>query len=141
MDEKGIPPDPARRVELARRIVDDAESIGLRREDIVIDCLNLPAAANADAPMTAISAIEAVRRELGVNMTLGLSNVSFGLPDRDRINGMMLAVTIYLGVNCPVVDVAKVRPYILAADALLGKDQYMRRFIKDFRARQKHAAG
>jgi hypothetical protein len=52
---------------------------------------------------------------------------------------MMLAITIYLGVNCPVVDVAKVRPYILAADALLGKDQYMRRFIKDFRSRQKAA--
>lgn len=135
MDEKGIPSDPARRVELAHKIVQRAEAIGMRREDVVIDCLNLPAAANTDAPTTVISAIEMVRRELGVNMTLGLSNVSFGLPDRDRLNGMMLAITIHLGVNCPVVDVAKVRPYILAADALLGKDPYMRRFIKDFRSR------
>ncbi len=139
MDEKGIPSDPARRVELAHKIIERAESIGIRREDVVMDCLNLPAAANPDATLTLISALETVKKELGVNMTLGLSNVSFGLPDRDRLNGMMLAITIYLGVNCPVVDVAKVRPYILAADALLGRDQYMRRFIKDFRSRQKAA--
>jgi 5-methyltetrahydrofolate--homocysteine methyltransferase len=139
MDEKGIPSDPARRVELAHKIIQRAEAIGMKREDVVIDCLNLPAAANPEATVTLISALESVRKELGVNMTLGLSNVSFGLPDRDRLNGMMLAITIYLGVNCPVVDVAKVQPYILAADALLGKDQYMRRFIKDFRSRQKSA--
>lgn len=137
MDEKGIPSDPARRVELAHKIIERAESIGIRREDVVMDCLNLPAAANPESTSTLIAALETVKKELGVNMTLGLSNVSFGLPDRDRLNGMMLAITIYLGVNCPVVDVAKVRPYILAADALLGRDQYMRRFIKDFRARQK----
>lgn len=139
MDEKGIPSDPARRVELARKIIERAESIGMKREDVVIDCLNLPAAANPDSTTTLLTALETVKKEMGVNMTLGLSNVSFGLPDRDRLNGMMLAITIYLGVNCPVVDVAKVRPYILAADALLGRDQYMRRFIKDFRARQKQA--
>ena len=139
MDEKGIPSDPARRVELAHKIIERAESIGIRREDVVMDCLNLPAAANPESTSTLIAALETVKKELGVNMTLGLSNVSFGLPDRDRLNGMMLAITIYLGVNCPVVDVAKVRPYILAADALLGRDQYMRRFIKDFRARQKAA--
>ena len=137
MDEKGIPSDPARRVELAHKIIERAESIGIRREDVVMDCLNLPAAANPESTSTLIAALETVKKELGVNMTLGLSNVSFGLPDRDRLNGMMLAITIYLGVNCPVVNVAKVRPYILAADALLGRDQYMRRFIKDFRARQK----
>lgn len=137
MDEKGIPSDPARRVELAHKIIERAESIGIRREDVVMDCLNLPAAANPESTSTLIAALETVKKELGVNMTLGLSNVSFGLPDRDRLNGMMLAITIYLGVNCPVVDIAKVRPYILAADALLGRDQYMRRFIKDFRARQK----
>ena len=135
MDEQGIPWEPARRVELARKILDRAESIGMRREDVVIDCLNLPAAANVDATTTLIAALETVKSQLGVNMTLGISNVSFGLPDRDRLNGMMLAITIHLGVNCPVVDVAKVRPYILAADALLGRDPYMRRFIKDFRGR------
>ncbi len=88
-----------------------------------------------------LESIDAVRRQLGVNLTLGASNVSFGLPERSLLNGVFLAMVIQLGVNCPVVDVAKVRQYILAVDALLGKDSYSRRFIQDFRKRQKaHAA-
>jgi 5-methyltetrahydrofolate--homocysteine methyltransferase len=137
MDEKGIPPDAARRIELAHRIVDHAAKAGIKREDVVIDCCNMPAAANPGAPSVLLEAIQAVRSQLGVNMTLGASNVSFGLPERPLLNGVFLSIIIHLGVNCPVVDVAKVRQYILGADALLGKDQYMRRFIQDFRKRQK----
>ena len=139
MDEKGIPQDPARRLELARKILERAESVGIGREDVVIDCLNMPAAASPDTSATLISALTRARAELGVNMTLGASNISFGLPERSLLNGVFLAIAIHLGVNCPVVDVAKVRHYVLAADALLGRDQYMRRFIKDFRRRQKEA--
>ena len=137
MDEKGIPQDPARRLELAHKILERAQSKGIPREDVVIDCLNMPAAASPDTSATLISALTRARAELGVNMTLGASNVSFGLPERALLNGVFLAIAIHLGVNCPVVDVAKVRHYVLAADALLGRDQYMRRFIKDFRRRQK----
>lgn len=140
MDEKGIPPDAARRIELAHRIVAAAERAGIRREDVVIDCLTMPAAANPNAPAVLLETIRTVRAELGVNMTLGASNVSFGLPERPVLNAVFLSMVIQLGVNCPVVDVAKVRQYILAADALLGRDPYMRRFIKDFRARQKAQA-
>ncbi|MCK5586022.1 methyltetrahydrofolate cobalamin methyltransferase, partial [Candidatus Bipolaricaulota bacterium] len=88
---------------------------------------------------TLMDSIAAVKSQLGVNMTLGASNISFGLPERTLLNGTFLAIVTYLGVNCPVVDAAKVRQYALAADALLGRDQYMRRFIKDFRRRQKEA--
>ncbi len=141
MDEKGIPPDAARRIELAHLIVERAEKAGITRENVVIDCCNMPAAANPGAPSVLLESIDAVRRQLGVNLTLGASNVSFGLPERSLLNGVFLAMVIQLGVNCPVVDVAKVRQYILAVDALLGKDNYMRRFIQDFRKRQKaHAA-
>ena len=139
MDEKGIPPDAARRIELAHLIVENAERVGIKREDIVIDCLDMPAAANPSAPRVLLEAIQAVRSQLGTNMTLGASNVSFGLPERTLLNGVFLSIILYLGVNCPVVDVAKVRQYILASDALLGKDHYMRKFIKDFRSRQKLA--
>ena len=139
MDEKGIPQDSARRIELARKIVERAESMGVSREDVVIDCLNMPAAASPGGASTLIEAVTAIKSELGVNMTLGASNISFGLPERSLLNGSFLAVAIHLGVDCPVVDVAKVRTYVLAADAVLGRDQYMRRFIKDFRRRQKEA--
>ncbi len=140
MDEKGIPPDAARRIELAHLIVEHAEKVGIKRENVVIDCCNMPAAANPGAPSVLLESIDAVRRQLGVNLTLGASNVSFGLPERSLLNGVFLAMVIQLGVNCPVVDVAKVRQYILAVDALLGKDNYMRRFIQDFRKRQKAQA-
>lgn len=140
MDEKGIPPDAARRIELAHLIVERAEKAGIKRENVVIDCCNMPAAANPGAPSVLLESIDAVRRQLSVNLTLGASNVSFGLPERSLLNGVFLAMVIQLGVNCPVVDVAKVRQYILAVDALLGKDNYMRRFIQDFRKRQKAQA-
>lgn len=139
MDEKGIPHTADKRIELAHKIVARAESIGIARHDVVIDCLNMPAAANPESTTTLMDSLTYVRSELGVNMTLGASNVSFGLPDRSIFNGAFLAIVIHLGVNCPVVDVAKVKPYILATDALLGKDAYMRRFIQDFRKRQKAA--
>lgn len=137
MDDKGIPQDPATRIQLAHKIVKHAESVGMGREDVVIDCLNMPVAASPGVASILIEAITAVRSELGVNMTLGASNISFGLPERSLLNGMFLAIAVHLGVNCPVVDVAKVRQYVLGADALLGRDQYMRRFIQDFRRRQK----
>jgi 5-methyltetrahydrofolate--homocysteine methyltransferase len=139
MDEKGIPPDAARRIELAHRIVEKAGQMGIKCEDIIIDCLTMPVAANPGAPSTLIETLQAVRSELGVNMTLGASNVSFGLPERPLLNAVFLSIVIHMGVNCPVVDVARMRHYVLAADALLGKDQYMRRFIQDYRKKQKQA--
>jgi 5-methyltetrahydrofolate--homocysteine methyltransferase len=70
-------------------------------------------------------------------MALGASNVSYGLPDREVINWVFLAMTIQNGVNCPIVDVAKARPAILAADLLLGRDDYAMRYIKAYKKRQK----
>jgi 5-methyltetrahydrofolate--homocysteine methyltransferase len=78
-----------------------------------------------------------VREELGVNMALGASNVSFGLPDRETINGVFLGMAISRGLNCPIVDAAKVRYYILAADLAMGYDEYAMRYLKAYRARQK----
>jgi len=66
-----------------------------------------------------------------------VSNVSFGLPERDIINSTFLALLIAAGVNCPIVDVAKVRPLVLATDMLLGRDEYSARYIKAYRERQK----
>ncbi len=135
MDEKGIPPDAARRIALAHRIVARAEQAGIKREDVVIDCCNMPAAANPGAPSVLLDAIRAVREQLGVNMTLGASMSRSAFPNGRGSMGSSSSI-IHLGVNCPVVDVP-VRQYIQAADARLDKDKTMRRFIQDFRKRQK----
>jgi 5-methyltetrahydrofolate--homocysteine methyltransferase len=80
-----------------------------------------------------------VKEELGVNLALGASNISFGLPDREYINGIFLGMAIARGLNCPIVDAAKVRHYILAADLALGRDDYAMRYLKAFRQRQQKA--
>lgn len=137
MDDEGIPENAARRVSIAHKIIEQAEALGISREDIIIDCLNLPVGADGRAGLTIIEAIRRIRVELGVNQTLGGSNISFGLPDRDLINGVFLAIALEAGVTCPIVDVARVRPAILAADIVLGRDEYMRRYIAAYRQRHK----
>ncbi len=140
MDDEGIPATARKRLAIAHKIVARAESVGIPRQDIVIDCLALAVGADSQAGRVALDAIRMVREELGVNMTLGVSNVSFGLPERELINLTFLAMTIQQGVNCPIVDVAKVRPTVLAADLLLGRDEYAMRYIKAYRKRLAAAA-
>ena len=137
MDDEGIPNTSERRLAVARKIVGRAEALGIPREDVVIDCLALTVGADSQAGMISLGAMRLVREELGVNMTLGASNVSFGLPDREVINWAFLAMAIQSGVNCPIVDAAKVRPAILASDLLLGRDDYAMRYIKDYKKRSK----
>ena len=139
MDDDGIPPTAEKRLAVARKIVERAEAMGIPREDVVIDCLALTVGADSRAGLTTLEAIRMVREELGVNMTLGASNVSFGLPERGVINRAFLAVAIQSGVNCPIVDPAKVRPTILAADLILGRDEYSMRYIKGYRERSRKA--
>ncbi len=137
MDEGGIPPTAEGRLAVARRIVERAEALGIPRQDVVIDCLALTVGADSRAGLVTLDAIRMVREELGVNMTLGASNVSFGLPERETINWVFLAMAIERGVNCPIVDVAKVRPAVLATDLLLGRDEYAMRYLKDYKKRLK----
>jgi len=136
MDEDGIPPTSEKRLAVARKIVERAEALGIPGEDVVIDCLSLTVGADdPQAALVTLEAIRMVRQELGVNMTLGASNVSFGLPEREVVNWAFLAMAIQNGMNCPIVDAAKVRPAILAADLLLGRDEYAMRYIKAYKKR------
>jgi 5-methyltetrahydrofolate--homocysteine methyltransferase len=138
MDKDGIPPTAEERLAVARKIVERAEALGIPREDVVIDCLSLTVGADdSQAGRITLEAIQMVREELGVNMTLGASNVSFGLPEREVVNWAFLAMAIQNGVNCPIVDAAKVRPAILATDLLLGRDEYALRYIKAYKKRSK----
>jgi 5-methyltetrahydrofolate--homocysteine methyltransferase len=136
MDDDGIPADPARRVAIAHKIIERAESLGIPREDVIIDCLVLTVATESDAALVTLEAVRQVREELGVNQTLGASNVSYGLPERNVLNSAFLAMAINAGVTCPTVNAARVRQAVLATDLLLGRDRYARRYIKDYRQRR-----
>jgi 5-methyltetrahydrofolate--homocysteine methyltransferase len=139
MDDDGIPMSADRRVAVAAKIVARAEALGIPRQDLLIDCLALTVGADSNAGKVTLESIRRVRDELGVNMTLGASNVSFGLPEREVVNHAFLSMTIQAGINCAIVDAAKVRPAILATDLLMGRDAYGGRYIKGYR--QRKAAG
>jgi 5-methyltetrahydrofolate--homocysteine methyltransferase len=132
-DDEGIPKSAERRVSTARRIVERAEAAGIAWEDIVIDCLAFAVGADTSSGPAVIEAIRRVKAELGVNITLGASNVSFGLPDRDLLNNAFIVMAIAAGATCLIVDVAKVRPAVMAADLVLGRDKHARRYIEAYR--------
>lgn len=133
LDERGIPGTPASRVAVARKIVERAEAAGVPREDVIIDCMALSVSTDAEAGRITLEAIRQVREELGVNMTLGPSNVSFGLPEQERLNQAFTAMALQNGVTCPIVNVARERPFILGVDVILGRDPRGLRFIESYR--------
>lgn len=132
VDERGVPGDPSYRVAIAHRIIKRAESLGIPREDVLIDCLALSVGADDSAGRVALESIRRVKSELGVNQTLGASNISYGLPERAVINEKFLAMIIEAGVTCPTVDAAKVRTAILAIDLILGRDRFAQRYIRHY---------
>ena len=136
MDDEGIPKDSDRRVAIAHKIVERAAALGIPRENIIIDSLALTVATDSKAALTTLDTIRRIKAELGVNQTLGASNISFGLPERVVINHAFLTLAIAAGVTCPVVHAAKVRPAVLATDLLLGRDRHAMRYIKTYRQRQ-----
>lgn len=137
MDERGIPTEPGQRLAIARKIMERAASLGISREEVIIDPLSLSVGTDQQAAVTTLEAVRLVRAELGLNMTLGASNVSFGLPERGIINSTFLTMAITAGVTCPIVDAAKVRFLVLTVDLLLGRDEYALRYIKAYRERQR----
>lgn len=139
MDDSGIPCDATTRVAIARKIIQRAEEMGIPREDVLIDCLAMTVSADTTAALVTLETIRRVRAELGVNMTLGASNVSFGLPDREAINDIFLAMVIAAGVNAPIVNPSTSRKAILISDLLLGRDEFGITYVRYYRQQVKEA--
>jgi len=137
MDDEGIPETAERRLAVARKIIQRAEAQGIPRENVVIDCLALTMGSDSRAGLTTLAAIRLVREELDANMTLGASNISFGLPDRKIINSAFFALVIYAGATCLIMDAGHLRSTVLAVDLALGRDDYAMNFIKDYRQRRR----
>lgn len=104
LDEKGVPATAEERFAIAKRIVAAAEAAGIRRCDILIDCLMMTVGVQPDQALQALRAIALVKRELGVKTALGVSNVSFGLPNRPLINRTMLAMALACGLDAPIMN-------------------------------------
>jgi len=136
-DESGVPSNPADRLRVAEKLVKRARDFGVPPADIVIDCLALTVGADSKAGQTTLDSMVLVRDELGVNLSLGASNVSFGLPDRKIINVAYLALAIARGLTTAITDptVPEIQTTLLACDLLMGRDEYAMRWIQAFRKR------
>ena len=139
-DENGIPREPIRRVEIIKGILDRAAGLGIAREDILVDSVAESSAVSDQAVRITLETMGRVKQEWGVNQVLGASNVSFGLPKRMVTNAVFLSLAIQAGLTCAIVDTARMKPYILAADLLLGRDPRARRYTAYFRKLKSAAA-
>jgi 5-methyltetrahydrofolate--homocysteine methyltransferase len=138
-DEEEIPEDPARRLELARKVVDVATGrYGIPIEDIVIDPLAMPVGADTSLVVKTLDTIAMIKEELGVNMTLGASNVSFGMPQRHALSAAFLPMAMSHGLTSAIMDARtpQIVDAVKAADLLLGNDDWGANWISMFRARQ-----
>ena len=104
LDEKGVPASSGRRVEIAAKIIAAAEKAGISRENIVIDCLTLTVSAEQAQAAETLSAVSEVKRRFGVKTALWVSNVSFGLPDRDRISSAFLIGALGAGLDFAIMN-------------------------------------
>lgn len=138
-DEKEIPEEPERRFELTEYIVQTATSkYGIPIEDIVIDPLAMPIGADSQMVVRTMETIELIADKIGVNMTLGASNVSFGMPDRHTLNSVFLPMAMGAGLTSAIMDARtpQIVTAVKAADLMLGNDEWGMNWIAAHRARE-----
>jgi len=104
LDKGGIPATAERRVAIAERILNRALALGIRREDVIIDCLTLTFSAEPEAAKTTLESVRLIKEKLGLKTALGVSNVSFGLPNRELINSAFLVKALQCGLDLPIVN-------------------------------------
>lgn len=134
LDENGIPPTAEERLAIAERIVATAESYGIPREDVAIDCLVMAAATNQDEVREILRAVALVKERLGVRTVLGVSNVSFGLPARPLVSSTFLAAAFGAGLDMPILNPlnARYRDTVATFRILNGQDAGCRTFLEAY---------
>jgi 5-methyltetrahydrofolate--homocysteine methyltransferase len=131
LDENGIPETAEGRVRVAGKILEAASSVGLPKEDVVIDCLTLTVSAEQKRAMETIRSLRKVRDELGLATVLGVSNISFGLPCRPVLSSAFFAMALEAGLSAAIINPKDERMMdaFRAAMVLLGKDERAEEYI------------
>jgi len=142
IDDAGIPQTSEKRVAIARKIIENAEKHGLDRKNIIIDCVALACSTGESGAKATLDTIRICTEELGVNTTVGLSNVSFGLPDRPVLNAAFMLLCAGQGMTCfignpndPNMAVA-----LKASKLFWGEDKFAMGYLTYFRKRQAELA-
>lgn len=134
LDDDGIPSSAEGRLRIARNIMEEAQKIGIPKEDVLIDCLVMTVSAQQEQAAETLKAVRMVREELGLKTVLGVSNVSFGLPSRPIINRTMLTMALMQGLDAPIMNPGDegMREAIAAFRVLMGKDPQAAGFIAEY---------
>jgi len=134
MDDDGITHDPEKRLAIAEKILERAIKVGIKEEDVIIDPLAMAVSADPRACIVTLETIRLVHQKLGLNITLGSSNISFGLPNREVLNSAFMTLSILNGLTCPIANPEKITAAVRATDLILGRDDYAVRFVENFQA-------
>ena len=134
MDDDGITHDPVKRLAIAEKILERALKAGIKEEDVVIDPLAMAVSADPRACIVTLETIRLVHQKLGLNITSGSSNISFGLPNREVLNSAFMTLSILNGLTCPIANPEKITAAVRATDLILGRDDYAIRFVENFQA-------
>lgn len=134
MDEEGITNEPEKRLAVAEKILNRAISQGLQPEDVIVDPLAMAVSADPRACLVTLETIKLVHQKLGLNITDGASNISFGLPGRETLNAAFMAMAIMNGLTCPIANPEKITTFVRASDLVLGRDDYAVRFVDYFQS-------
>ena len=135
MDDDGITDDPEKRLAIIEKITERAVSAGINQEDVIADPLAMAVSADPRACMVTLETIRLVKMKLGLNITMGASNISFGLPDRESLNTAFLTLSVYRGLTCPIANPEKITSAARAADLVLGRDDFAIRFVEYYQSR------
>jgi 5-methyltetrahydrofolate--homocysteine methyltransferase len=130
MDDNGITHDPHKRLAIAEKILNRAVKMGIKEEDVIIDPLAMAVSADPQACLITLETIKLVHEKLGLNITQGASNISFGLPGREMLNIAHMVLSIRAGLTCPIANPEKITAAVRAADLVLGRDDFAMRFIE-----------
>jgi len=134
MDDNGITHDPGKRLAIAEKILKRAVKAGIIQEDVIIDPLAMAVSADPLACLVTLETIRLVHQKLGLNITQGSSNISFGLPNREVLNSAYMSLAILNGLTCPIANPEKITSAVRATDLILGRDDYAVRFVENFQS-------
>ena len=134
LDEKGIPEKAQDRLIIAQKIMDTALKMGIKKEDIFIDCLTLASSAQQDIALETVKAVALIKEKLGLKTTLGVSNISFGLPERELLNSTFMAMALYAGLDMPIINpnIKAMTDTVFAFNQLCAKDVGSTEYVKRF---------
>ncbi len=135
MDDNGITHDPEKRLVIAEKILERAVKYGIKEVDVIIDPLAMAVSADSKACVVTLETIRLVHQKLGLNITMGASNISFGLPGREDLNSTFISLAIFNGLTCPIANPERIAAAVRASDLVLGRDDFAIRFVEYFQSR------